>query len=66
MNDALLMRSFKSFGNLLGDGERFLQWNRPAGDSIGKCFAFDEFHHQRWAVTRFLDVVNRRDIRMIQ
>ena len=29
MDDALFVRGFECFGNLLGDGQRLIDWNRP-------------------------------------
>jgi hypothetical protein len=41
-------------------------WNRAACDAIGEGRPFDEFQHQRLHVGRFLEPVNRADVRMIE
>ena len=34
MNDPLLVRGFEGFGDLPGDGQRFIERDRAAGDAL--------------------------------
>ena len=47
MDDPLLVRGFERLGNLLGNGQRFVERNRATGDALREVVAFDQFHHQR-------------------
>ncbi len=62
MNDPLLVRSFKRLGDLFGDGQCFVEWNRAARNALRQILAFDEFHHQ----CSFFEPVDRRDVWMVQ
>ena len=42
MNDALLVRRFQGVCDLLGDGQRFINWNGPLLDPIGQRRTFDQ------------------------
>jgi hypothetical protein len=43
MDDAAVVRGLERIADLLCEREDFVEWNRPACDSIRKCFAFDQF-----------------------
>ena len=45
VDDPLLMRSFKAFRDLLGNGQRFINRDRSLLDSLGQSWAFDEFEN---------------------
>ena len=66
MNDPLFVRGFEGFGDLLGDGQRLIDGNRAARDALGQILALDEFHHEGVHARRFLDGIDRGDVRMIQ
>ena len=62
MHDVLLVRGLQGGADLAGDGERFIEGDRPTGDPRCECLALDEFHHQ---VIR-PDVVERANSRFVQ
>ena len=66
MDDALLVRGFQCFGNLLGDRQRLIDWNRPLRDAVGQRRSFDQLHDERLHAIRLLKAVDVRDVRMIQ
>ena len=47
MNDALLMRRFEGFRDLLGEGEGFVDRDRPLLDAICQRRPLDQFEDQR-------------------
>ena len=66
VDDALLVRGFERFGDLLGDRQRFVKRNRPLRDAIGERRSFDELHHERRRPIAPLPAVDMRDMRMIE
>ena len=66
VDDASLVRRFERVGDLLRDRERLLNWHRAALQPLGERLPFDQFHHEKMAVARFLHPVERRDMLMIQ
>src|SRR5262249_27715936 len=66
VNDALLMRSFESFGYLPRELQRFFQGNRAVLQSIGQGLAFDEFKYQETCASIFVQSMNRCDVRMVE
>ena len=42
MDDALLVRGFQGFRDLLGNGQRFVNRDRPLLDPLCQCWAFDQ------------------------
>ena len=66
MNDALLVGGFEGFSNLLGDGEGFIDGDRPLHDAIRQRRPFDQFEDQRPDAARFLQPVDTPDIPMIE
>ncbi len=66
MNHALLVSRLERRGDLLRDRQRLLHRNRPLVNPIRERRPFDQFQHERVHATRFLQAVNRTDIRMIQ
>jgi len=51
VDDAALVRFFEAVGNLLRDGDRFVDGERPAPQAVGEVFALHELEDQRddWA-----------------
>jgi hypothetical protein len=66
MNDALIVRGFKCLGDLFCDRQRLIDRNRTARDAVGKRLAFDQFHHERWRVSRVFNVEDGGDAWMIE
>ncbi len=71
MDDALLVRGLERLGDLAGNGQRVLEWNRTARDPRRQVFPIDELHHQRpnlfaARARPLLDAVDLRDVRVIE
>ena len=66
MDDALLVRGFKSFRDLFRYRQCFVERDRPASNALGQIVALDEFHHERTDTVGFFETVDVRDVGMIQ
>ena len=66
MDDPLLVRRFERLGDLLRDGQRFVERDRAARDALRQILALDELHHERLDAAAFFEAVDVRDVRMIQ
>jgi hypothetical protein len=71
MNDALLVRLFQGFGNLLRKRERVLERDRTALQALGQVLALDELHGEEVrgrAVRqrRALEAVHVGDVGMVE
>ena len=66
MDDALLMGRFEGFGNLLGDGEGFVDGDRALLDAVRQGWPFDEFEHQRPDALSLLQPVDAPDVGVVQ
>jgi hypothetical protein len=66
MDDALLVRRFKGFGDLPRDGQRLVERNRTPRDPLRQVLAFDEFQHERAHAAGIFQAVDMRDVRMIE
>jgi hypothetical protein len=66
VNDALFVRGFERFGDLLCDRNRFIDRDRALCDSLGQVVALDEFHDERRDAAALLEPVDARDVRMVQ
>ena len=66
MNDALLMRRFEGFGDLLRNRQRFVERHGSLSDTIRECRTVNQLHHERWSARRVLEAVNVGDVRVIQ
>ena len=68
MNDAALVRRFKGFGDLFGDGQGLVDRNWPLLDAICQCRSLDQFEDQRSELTALslLQPVDAADVRMVQ
>ena len=65
MDDALLVRRFKGFGDLPRDGQRLVERNRTPRDPLRKVFALDQLHHERRDAATLFEPIDARDVRMV-
>ena len=66
MDDALFVRGFHGFGDLLRDRQGVRQGHRSLRDPISERRSFDELHHERVRVAAVFETVHVRDVRMVQ
>ncbi len=66
MNDPLLVRRFEGFRDLLRDGQRLIERNRPTRDAIGQRLASHQFEDECARLTGFFEAVDLGDVRMIE
>jgi hypothetical protein len=67
VNDALLVRCFQRFGDLLRNGEGFFNRDRTLSlDAIRQRLAGNQLHHEVGCVVGIFDDVVRGDVLMIQ
>ena len=66
MNDAVLMRGFKSGGDFDGDAQKLQHLHWPTSDGVFQRLAFEKFHGQEDAAIFVANVVDGTDVRMIQ
>src|SRR5262245_22214308 len=66
MDDAFLMSRFQGLTDLLGDVEGFLDWQRTSRNPFCQSFALDQFHDEKPRVVRFLKIVDRGDVGVVQ
>jgi hypothetical protein len=66
VDDAAIVRRLQGRGYLAGDAQRLVNWQRSPGDPIGEGGSFDELEHQRADPFRFLQPVDRPNLRMVQ
>ena len=66
MDDARLVCGFERFRDLPCNRQRFIEWERALGDSIGQRRAFHQLQHQRMHATGVFEAVDTADVRMIQ
>ena len=66
MDDPLLVRRFERLGDLLRDGQRFVERDRAARDPLRQIVALDQFHHEGGHAPAFFEAVDGGDVRMIQ
>jgi catechol 2,3-dioxygenase-like lactoylglutathione lyase family enzyme len=62
MHDAVLVRGFERFGDLLGHRQGFVQRKGSLRDALGERRAVDELQHQG----AIFDAVDLRDVRMVE
>ena len=66
MDHALLMRSFEGFGDLPGNGQRFINGDRALADPIRERRPFHQFKDERLLPFRFFQPVDVPDVGMVQ
>jgi hypothetical protein len=66
MNDALTVGSFKRFGDLFGDDKRLIHRDGTTRHPLVEAFTIDEFKDEELLAVRFLQPVDRADVRMIE
>jgi hypothetical protein len=66
MDDALLVRGFERFCDLLGNRQHLVDRNCTSRNAIGQRFALDELHDERALTVRFLDAVDACNIGMAE
>ena len=47
VNDALLVRRFERFGDLMREPDGRIEWEGTSGQPIGKRLTLDQLHHER-------------------
>ena len=62
MDDALLVRGFERFGDLLRDRQRLVERDRALRDAVGERRPFDQLHHQRRRAVGSFQAVDGRDV----
>ena len=66
MDDPLLMRRFQGFRDLLGNGQRLINRDRPLLDPLCQRRSFNQFQDQRLLAFRFFQPVDVPDVGMVQ
>ena len=66
MDDALLVGRFEGFGDLLGDGEGFVDRDGPLLDAICQRRPLDQFEDQRSDAVSLLQPVDAADVWVVQ
>ena len=66
MDDALLVRRFKSFGALRGNREGLIHRDRALGDPVGESRPLNQLQDQRAGVALLLQPVDMPDIGVVQ
>ena len=66
MDDPLLVGGFQRLGDLPGDGEGFVEWDRTSGDPILKRRPFDIFEDECRRTTAFLQAMNGGDVGVVE
>ena len=66
MNDALLVRDLKRFGNLLGNQQGFIDGYWALRDAVSERWAFDELHHQRAGAIGLLESVDLGNVGVVE
>ena len=66
VDDALLVRRFERFGDLLRGGQRLVNRHRALCDAIRQCRPLDQLHHERDGVTGLLQPMDLGDVGMVE
>ena len=66
MNNAVLVRRFEGFRDLLGDGQGFVEGHRSGGNSIGERRTLDQLEDEGRDAVRFFEAVDAADVLVIQ
>ena len=62
----LLVRCFDRVDDLLRDREGLVNRKAPTRDPVRECWPVDELEDERPDMIRFLEAVNRSDVRIVQ
>ena len=66
VDDALLVCRFEGVGNLLRHRQRFIDWNRPLRDAVGKRRSLDQLQDEGVHAGGLFEAVNGGDVRMVE
>ncbi len=66
MDDPLLVRCFESLGDLLRNGDGFIDGDRPLRDAVGERRPLDQLHHEGLHAVGVFEPMDLRDVGMIQ
>lgn len=66
MDDPALVRRLERLADLSRDRLRLVERHRPSRDAIGECLALHELHDEGGRAIRLFEMVNSRDVRVIQ
>ena len=66
MDDALLVGHFQRFRNLVRDRQRFVNRKRASRNAFSERLAVDQFEDEEQPAVRFVEAVDRTDVRMIE
>ena len=66
MDDPLLVCRLECRSDLCRDGHSLRERHRSTRDVRGQVLALDKLHHQGADMTRLLESVNDRDVRVVQ
>ena len=66
MHDPLLVRRSERLGDLPAERQRLVHGHGPGNETLGKRLAGNELEHEEADAARFLEPVDRGDVRMIQ
>src|SRR2546430_1163970 len=66
MDDAFFVRRLEGVDDLFGEGQCFIEWNRPLSDALGKSLSFYQLHDQRKAAIGLFQSEDGCDVGMIE
>src|SRR5262245_15814317 len=66
MNDTLLVSSFEGFTDVPANMENLFNRNRTTLNALSESLAFDQLEHEKSCTFRFLEIVDRSDIGVVQ
>jgi len=66
MDDSLVVGSLQGRRDLLRDRERFVEFDPAALQALGQVFSLDELQNQEHLAVRFVEAVDRGDVRVIE
>jgi len=66
VDDAFFVGGLTGLGDLLGQRERLIDWDRAAGEPLRERLTFDELQHQVPVAVGLFEPVNAADVRVIQ
>ena len=66
MNDPALVRRFQAFRDLFGNRQHLVDGNGTLDDATGQRLSFHELQNERLEAIRFLESINRCDVRVVQ